>query len=78
MNDKKSHSRIEINSSDGTFTDVYIDGHQIHGIRSMRFEKKGHDIPILTLDLNALNISVDSPMILQQEGYGEIEIKMKE
>lgn len=68
------HSKIEIKSTDGTFTDVFIDGHQIHGVRSMHFEKKGHEIPILTMDLNALDISVDSPMLLKQEGYGDIEI----
>ena len=75
---KKLHSKIEIKSTDGTFTDVFIDGYKIHGVRSMRFEKSGHNIPVLSLDLNALDISVDSPMILKQEGYGDIEIKLKE
>lgn len=71
-------SRIEIKSTDGTYTDVFIDGNPIHGVRSMRFEKKAHDMPVLTLDLNALDISVDSPMVLRQDGIDEdIEIHFK-
>lgn len=77
MTNKKMHSKIEIKSMDGTYTEVFIDGHLIHGIRSMHFEKKGREIPILTMDLNALDISVDSPMILRQEGYEDIEITFK-
>lgn len=74
----KLHSKIEIKSTDGTFTDIFIDGHKIHGVRSMHFEKKGHEIPILTMDLNALDISVDSPMLLRQEGYGDIKISFED
>lgn len=70
--------RIEIKSSDGTLVEVYIDGHLIRGIRRMKFEKKSRGMPTLTLDLNALNISIDSPMAIEQEGYGEMEIKFKD
>lgn len=66
-----ANSRIEIKSTDGTMTDVFVDGHKIHGVRSMRFEKIGHGIPILSIDLNALDISVDTPCILRQPGTDE-------
>lgn len=73
------NSRIEIKSTDGTYSELFIDGHPIHGVRSMRFEKKAHSMPILTLDLNALDISVDSPMVLRQDGIDEdIEIHFKD
>lgn len=65
------NSRIEIKSTDGTMTDVFIDGHKIHGVRNMRFEKFGHGIPVLSIDLNALDISVDSPFITRQFGTDE-------
>lgn len=70
--------RIEIKSTDGTLVEVYVDGRLIKGVRSMKFEKRPREMPTLTLDLNALNISIDSPMTVEQEGYGEMEIKFKD
>lgn len=77
-----SNPKIEIKQVDGKegiFTEIYVDGHKLKGVR--RFELKqevGNSIPILTVDLNALNISTDVRAVLMQEGYGEIEISVKE
>lgn len=73
-----AHSRIEIKSMDGTLAELYIDGNLVHGVRSMRFEKKAREFPVLTVDLNALDISIDSPAVMEQAGYGEMEIKFKD
>lgn len=77
-----SNPRIEIKQSDGEqgiFTEIYVDGHKLKGVR--RFELKqevGNSIPVLTVDLNAINFSTDVRAVLMQEGYGEIEISVKE
>lgn len=58
----------------------FIDGHKIDGVR--RFELKqqtGDSTPVLTIDLNALDLSTDlAALHVKQEGIGEIEeIKFK-
>lgn len=76
--------KIEIGQCDGEegiFTEILIDGHKLNGVR--RFELKqavGDAFPILTVDLNALNLSTDLKVLqINQEGVGEIEsIKFKD
>lgn len=78
------HPKIEIRtveSSKGPFTEILIDGHKLPGVR--RFELKqevGNNLPILTIDLNALNLSTDCMIIsCNHYGMGEIEsINFKE
>lgn len=77
-------AKIEIRQVDGEkgiFTEILIDGHKLTGVR--RFELKqgtGDDVPTLTVDLNALELSTDLPMLkVNQDGVGEIEsIKFRE
>lgn len=71
-------SKIEIrqvNGERGIFTEILVDGHKLDGVR--RFELKqnvGDDVPTLTIDLNALELSTDLPMLkVNQEGAGKIE-----
>ena len=78
MNNEKKYSRVEIKSIDGTLTELFIDGHLVRGVRSLKFEKKSREMPVLTVDLSALNISIDSPMAIEQTGYGEMKIKFKD
>lgn len=78
------YPKIEIRQCDdeeGIFTEILIDGHKLHGVR--RFELKqgvGNDVPTLTVDLNALNLSTDLKVVLfNHYGMGEIEsIKFKD
>lgn len=72
------NSKIEIKSKNGTLIELYIDGHLIRGVRSLKFEKSSRKMPTLTIDMNALNISIDTPAVVQQEGYGEMEISFKD
>lgn len=76
-----SHSHIEIKTRaehGGMFTEVFVDGHKLNGVRRYELKHGGaNQCPTLTLDLNALGISVDSPAILRHEGMGEIEVKFK-
>lgn len=76
-------SKIEIRQvgeKPSIFTEILIDGHKIDGVR--RFELKqqtGDSTPVLTIDLNALDLSTDlAALHVKQEGIGEIEeIKFK-
>lgn len=63
--------RIEI-KTDGVVVKTYIDGHEIHGIRGMKFECDAIDHrPRLILDINAFNFSVDSFLFdLELNGSG--------
>lgn len=51
-------------------TEIFIDGNKINGIRSFELKQTGNaPYPTLTLDLNAVNVSVDSPAICRHAGY---------
>lgn len=69
--------KIEIKSEHGR-TKVFVDGKKIDCVRRLSLNQIPGELPVLTLDLNALNLTVDAHAVLQQEGYGEIEIKLKE
>lgn len=68
--------KIEIRQcegKEGIFTEILVDGHKLQGVR--RFELKqesGNSIPILTVDLNALNLSIDAVVVMKQYGMGNI------
>lgn len=55
---------IQIKSDGGAFTKIYIDGHEIKGVRSWHLSHGAGYIPILKLDLNALNLDVDSKVLM--------------
>lgn len=62
--------KIEIKSSeDMKTTEIYIDGHKLNGVRRFKLEQYATDTPVLTLDLNALDVSVDSICILKHDGF---------
>lgn len=75
--------KIEIHQcgrKEGIFTEILIDGQKLNGVRSFSLRQEvGNSIPVLTIDLNALNFSTDIQMLrLVQDGMGEIEsIKFK-
>ena len=73
-----AYPRIEI-KTDGEapsiFTAIYVDGHKLNGVR--RFELKqeaGNHLPILTVDLMALDLATDCRVLrMKHYGMGEIE-----
>ena len=77
-------SKIEIRQVDGEcgiFTEILVDGHKLEGVRSFELKQGvGDSEPILSIDLNALNLSTDLQMLqVNQKGIGEIEgIKFKD
>lgn len=77
-------SKIEIRQVEGKkgiFTEILVDGHKLEGVRSFELKQGvGNSVPILSIDLNALNLSTDLQMLqVNQKGIGEIEgIKFKD
>lgn len=77
-------SKIEIRQVEGEkgiFTEILVDGHKLEGVRSFELKQGvGDSTPILSIDLNALNLSTDLKMFqVNQKGIGEIEgIKFKD
>lgn len=76
--------KIEIRQVDGEkgiFTEILVDGRKLDGVRSFELKQGiGDCVPILSIDLNALNLSTDLQMLqVNQKGIGEIEgIKFKD
>ncbi len=64
-------SRIEIKSKEkGTpFTELYVDGKKVKGVRSLEFKHLPNTIPTLTVDLSAMDISIDCEMVMRQKGF---------
>lgn len=77
-------SKVEIRQIEGEkgiYTEILIDGHKLEGVRSFELKQGvGDYVPILSIDLNALNLSTDLQMLqVNQKGIGEIEeIKFKD
>lgn len=69
--------RTRLSSGIG-ITEILIDGHVLKGVRSFTLaQESGNAVPTLTVDLNAVNVFVDSPMILREKKFGEMEISFK-
>jgi hypothetical protein len=64
--------------SSGAFTEIYVDGCLLKGVRKFELKHNAGDIPTLTVDLSALDIAVDCYRIpIRHETLGELEIKRK-
>lgn len=64
------NSRIFV-ETEGAITRIYLDGEQIEGVRAARFIWEPNTLPILQLDLNAM----DAEISIQE---GRVEIKGRE
>ena len=51
---------------------VHIDGTEIRNIRNMEIKVVPDEIPIMILDLNLYDISIDSEFLIYQKGVGVI------
>lgn len=74
---EKNYSKVEIRQKkEGTpFTEVFIDGHKIRGVRGYKLEhSSAGSVPTLTIDLNALDVSVENELLLLNPAYGEFKI----
>lgn len=76
--EKMGFSKIEIKTkgeAPAIFTEISIDGHVVHGVRSFELKQdKDNGMPIVTLDFNALDLSVDCEVEKMSQAYrGEIK-----
>ena len=77
-------SKVEIRQVEGEkgiYTEILIDGHKLEGVRSFELKQGvGDSEPILSIDLNAFDLSTDLQFLkVNQNGVGEIEgIKFKD
>ena len=77
-------SKVEIRQVEGEkgiYTEILIDGHKLKGVRSFELKQGvGDSKPILSIDLNAFDLSTDLQFLkVNQNGVGEIEgIKFKD
>jgi hypothetical protein len=70
----------ELTEANQLATHLYIDGHQIKGVRSLTFHQGLDDIvPILTIDLNAVDVDLEAYLNkIHVNGMGDVEeIKFK-
>lgn len=73
MSDRLSDIVIKSNEKEG-FTEIFIDGKKLKGVRSFSLKQDCAGHPTLTVDLNALNLSVDCLSFLRHKGYGDMKI----
>lgn len=62
-----SDIKIETDAEFPGYTHIFVDGTEIKGIRSFKLEQDGSS-PILTLDLNAFQVTVSGHVPLRQKG----------
>lgn len=58
--------KIEIKTQ-GSVGHVIIDGHEIKGVRSADFHMNATELPIITLDLVAIDLTIDSMLVKIRE-----------
>lgn len=75
---KTSKVEIKRNEESGC-TELFLDGHRINGVRSFVLSQDhGSCYPILTVDLNVVNVCVDSPCISRHEGYDGLRVVLED
>lgn len=56
------------------FIKVKINGHEVHDVRSVSYRVDVNTgVPIVTIDLAALDLRIDSPCLLKHKEFGNIK-----
>lgn len=81
QSDTNGLQRVEITTKkdiSSMFTQVAIDGHVIPYVRGYQLEHIAGKPPVLSLDLNCLDLYIDEPMALRHKGLDkDIEVRVK-
>ena len=72
-----SNIEIKTNNNKG-YTEIFVDGHKLNGVRSFNLAQDGYGLPTLTVDLNAVNISVDCVAITRHKGYEDMRLVVED
>lgn len=75
---RKNYQKIELKTCEDSpvFTELYIGGQKIEGVRSLELVHKAGDLPRLRLDINAMNLAIDEFCVCTAEGWGDFALKM--
>lgn len=73
MSENLSNIVIKSNEKKG-YTEIFVDGHKLKGVRSFELKEDVSGAPTLTVDLNAINLSVDCLCFMRHKGYGDMKI----
>lgn len=69
------YSNIVIKTK-GSKTFIEIDGHELKGVRAYELKHAAGGIPVLTLDINAIDTTIDSDFVKYRNIDGmELEVK---
>lgn len=69
-------SHIEIKPCDenaSVFTELFLDGHKVNGVRELTYHCEPNKIPTLTIDLNAMDIAIDQTVFMYSKNMGHIK-----
>lgn len=55
---------------------LFVDGHEIKGIRKLGFSVEPNDFPHLVIDLQAFDLTVDADCLIYQENVGAINLQI--
>lgn len=55
---------------------LFVDGHEIKGIRKLDFSVEPNGFPYLVLDLQAFDLTVDDDCLIYQEKIGAINLQI--
>lgn len=69
-------TKIEIKTKrtdTSVFTEIYVDGRKLNGVRRYELKQEAGNEPILTVDLSAVDLAVDLEVLLMQQGVGGIK-----
>lgn len=70
-----SHLEIKVNGSSAS---VLVDGHELKGVRAFELKHVADGVPVLTLDLSALDVTFDTSYVKYQSINGqELDIRYK-
>lgn len=77
---RKNYQRIELKTCEDSpvFTELYIGGQKIDGVRSLELIHKAGDLPRLRIDINAMNLAIDEFCVCTADGWGDFALKMIE
>lgn len=68
-----NNQHIEI-KTDGAFSKVYVDGHEIKGIREFTVHQYAGQAPMLSLVMNTMNLTIDGKIALRSKDYPDEEM----
>lgn len=75
---RKNYQRIELKTCEDSpvFSELYIGGQKIEGVRSLELIHKAGDLPRLKIDINAMNIAIDEFCVCTADGWGDFALKV--